>query len=156
MLCAGSRCEPMLSIPGRQRMQAVSAADERDPYHLVLMDWHMPGMDGLQATAVIRRAKGLKHNPRIVMVTAFGREDIRTQAEQIGIDAFLTKPVSASVLYDTLMEQFGGVEIRGGRCAALDTYAAEYNARGVRVLLVEDNEMNQQVATELLEAPEPW
>jgi signal transduction histidine kinase/DNA-binding response OmpR family regulator/HPt (histidine-containing phosphotransfer) domain-containing protein len=137
---------------GPAAIQAVTAADERDPYQLVVMDWRMPDMDGLQTTAAIRRVQGLKHNPRIVMVTAFGREDVRAQAEQMGIEAFLTKPVSASVLYDTLIEQFGAVNTEAVDARHSTRHAAEYNARGVRVLLVEDNDMNQQVATELLEA----
>jgi CheY-like chemotaxis protein/HPt (histidine-containing phosphotransfer) domain-containing protein/two-component sensor histidine kinase len=137
---------------GRDAIQTLSAADSQDPYNLVLMDWQMPGMDGLQASAVIRRDLGLKHRPRIVMVTAYGREDLRTQAEQAGIDAYVTKPVNASVLYDTLMEQFGTVQLESRAVAHQKVDTTEYNARGIRVLLVEDNEMNQQVATELLES----
>ena len=56
-----------------------------------------------------------KNVPRIVMVTAFGREDVRAQAEEIGIDGYLLKPVNASVLYDTLMDLFGAVEADGRR-----------------------------------------
>jgi CheY-like chemotaxis protein len=84
------------------------------------------------------------------MVTAFGREEIRTQAEQIGIDSYLLKPVNQSLLYDTLVDLFGvgGLEDHRSRKADL----AEHDATGIRVLLVEDNEMNQQVATELLES----
>jgi PAS domain S-box-containing protein len=137
---------------GRDAIQALSAADSQDPYNLVLMDWQMPGMDGLQASAVIRRDLGLKHRPRIVMVTAYGREDLRTQAEQAGIDAYVTKPLNASVLYDTLMEQFGTAQLESRAVAHQKVDTTEYNARGIRVLLVEDNEMNQQVATELLES----
>ena len=73
----------------------------------MLMDWHMPGMDGLEASRIIKRKDRLQHIPRIVMVTAFGREDIRAQAEEIGIDSYLLKPVNASLLYDTLMDLFG-------------------------------------------------
>jgi CheY-like chemotaxis protein/HPt (histidine-containing phosphotransfer) domain-containing protein len=116
------------------------------------MDWNMPEMDGIQATAVIRRDSELKTAPRIAMVTAFGREEVRNQAEQVGIDSFLTKPVSSSVLYDTLMEMFGAPSLESGAHIAHRSGAAEHDARGVRVLLVEDNEMNQQVATELLES----
>jgi signal transduction histidine kinase/DNA-binding response OmpR family regulator/HPt (histidine-containing phosphotransfer) domain-containing protein len=137
---------------GREAIQTLAAADSHDPYQLVLMDWHMPGMDGLQASAVIRRDAALKHIPRIVMVTAFGREEIRAQAEQIGIDAYLMKPVSASVLYDTLMELFGAASLEHSAAPPHKAGSTEYNAAGIRVLLVEDNEMNQQVATELLES----
>ncbi len=135
---------------GQEALQALMSADSQDPYQLVLMDWHMPGMDGLQTSAVIRRDAGLKHRPHIVMVTAFGREEIRTQAAQIGVDAYLTKPVSASMLYDSLMEQFGAPQIDAGDGSHHVSESAENQARGVRILLVEDNDMNQQVATELL------
>ena len=87
------------------------------------------------------------------MVTAFGREEVRAQAEQIGIDGYLLKPVNASVLYDTLMDLFGGrgrrsrgPQQRKGESAGLRRHAES------AILLVEDNEMNQQVATELLES----
>ena len=138
---------------GQDAIRALAAADSGDPYQLVLMDWHMPEMDGLEASTIIRREGRLRNIPRIVMVTAFGREEVRAQAEQIGVDGYLLKPVNASVLYDTLMEFFGAA---GLETAAPDHHrkgaAPEYDARGTRVLLVEDNEMNQQVATELLES----
>jgi signal transduction histidine kinase/DNA-binding response OmpR family regulator/HPt (histidine-containing phosphotransfer) domain-containing protein/CHASE3 domain sensor protein len=137
---------------GQEAIQALKSADAKDPYHLVLMDWHMPQMDGLQASAIIRRDTALTKAPKIVMVTAFGREEVRSQAQQIGIDSFLSKPVSASVLYDTLMEQFGNEDLETADAGSSKSTSPEYDARGVRVLLVEDNEMNQQVATELLES----
>ena len=112
----------------------------------------MPGMDGLEASRIIKRDDRLQHVPKIVMVTAFGREDIRTQAEEIGIDSYLLKPVNSSLLYDTLVDLFGvaGLEEHRSRVKKDDTTA--HDATGIRVLLVEDNEMNQQVATELLES----
>src|SRR4029077_2312523 len=106
----------------------------------------------LEASGLIMRGKLLKHVPKIVMVTAFGREDIRTQAEEMGIDGYLLKPVSPSLLYDTLVELFGLPEQQGGRLRPKNVDAGSPNASGVRILLVEDNELNQQVATELLES----
>jgi len=136
---------------GEEAIQQLVAADARDPYQLVLMDWKMPGMDGLQATAIIQRESRLKERPRVVMVTAFGREEVRAQAEQVGVAGFMVKPVSASTLFDTLMDLFGE-ETQPSGTARAGAEAHEYDASGVRVLLVEDNEMNQQVATELLES----
>ncbi len=137
---------------GEEALKTLAANDERDPYQLVLMDWQMPGMDGLQASKIIKRDGRFSHIPRIILVTAFGREEIRAQAEQIGIDEYVPKPVNASVLCDTLMNLFSvarrGTDSSRGR----KREAAEYNARGIRILLAEDNEMNQQVATELLES----
>jgi signal transduction histidine kinase/DNA-binding response OmpR family regulator/HPt (histidine-containing phosphotransfer) domain-containing protein/HAMP domain-containing protein len=137
---------------GDEAIRAIVAADRSDPYRLVLMDWRMPEMDGLQASTVIKRDLGLQNGPRIVIVTAFGREEVRTEAEKIGVEGYLTKPVNASVLYDTMVDLFGvaGADADGAHNRKDGT--AGYNARGVRVLLVEDNEMNQQVAIELLES----
>ncbi|MBI4889604.1 MAG: response regulator [Acidobacteria bacterium] len=136
---------------GQEALKALVSQDDGDPYRLVLMDWHMPGMDGLQASAAIKRQSHLKHVPKIVMVTAFGREEVRAQAEVIGVEGYILKPVSASVMYDTLMDLFGTAEAEAAEQGHRKE-VPEYDARGVRVLLVEDNEMNQQVATELLES----
>ena len=137
---------------GEEAIRELLAAGAADPYQLVLMDWRMPEMDGLQASAVIKRDLPLKHVPRIVMVTAFGREEIRAQAEEVGIEGYLLKPVNASVLFDTLMDLFGSARTEAGSASYRPAEGKEYDARGIRVLLVEDNEMNQQVATELLES----
>ncbi len=138
---------------GEEAIRLLAAADASDPYRLVLMDWHMPGMDGLQTSAIIKRDGRLTSIPRIVMVTAFGREDIRAQAEVLGLDGYVLKPVNASVLYDTLMDLFGTASSEDGTSGHHAAAGSpEHDARGVRVLLVEDNEMNQQVATELLES----
>ena len=137
---------------GEEAIQKVASAGSRDPYRVVLMDWQMPGMDGLQASREILRGKGSKDLLKIVMVTAFGREDLQTQAEQIGIDGYLLKPVSPSLLYDTLVEILGVVEPKRGRSRPRSDRAGSPNFTGTRILLVEDNEVNQQVATELLES----
>jgi len=137
---------------GEDAVREIVGADSQDPFRLVLMDWQMPGMDGLQASRIIKRDDRLKHIPKIVMVTAFGREDVAAKAAEIGIDSHLLKPVSPSLLYDTLVDLFGvsGDDVRRSRTRKDDTQGPD--ASGIRVLLVEDNEMNQQVATELLES----
>jgi two-component system, sensor histidine kinase and response regulator len=137
---------------GEDAVREIANADSHDPYRLVLMDWRMPGMDGLEASRIIKRDDRLQHIPKIVMVTAFGGEDARTQAEEIGIDSYLLKPVSSSLLYDTLVDLFGVAGVDDHRSSVKKDQTTEYDATGIRVLLVEDNEMNQQVATELLES----
>jgi two-component system, sensor histidine kinase and response regulator len=138
---------------GESALLELAAADSRDPYQVVLMDWHMPGMDGLEASRLILSAGHLKHVPKIVMVTAFGGEEIRTQADEIGVNGYLLKPVSSSLLYDTLMDLFGATEQDSSRSrpAKRDDFVS-FDASGIRILLVEDNDVNQQVATELLES----
>ncbi len=137
---------------GEEAIQKVASADSQDPYRVVLMDWQMPGMDGLQASREIMRRKGPMDLLKIVMVTAFGREDLQTQAEQVGIVGYLLKPVSPSLLYDTLVEILGVVEQKRGRSQPKREKTGSHDFTGTRILLVEDNEVNQQVATELLES----
>jgi signal transduction histidine kinase/CheY-like chemotaxis protein len=136
---------------GEDAVREIAAADSEDPYRLVLMDWHMPGMDGLEASRLIKRNDRLRQIPKIVMVTAFGGEDIRAQAEQIGVDSYLLKPINSSLLYDTLVDLFAaGLEKHRSHVKRDQTHV--HDATGIRVLLVEDNELNQQVASELLQS----
>jgi signal transduction histidine kinase/DNA-binding response OmpR family regulator/HPt (histidine-containing phosphotransfer) domain-containing protein len=137
---------------GEDAVREIAAADSNDPYRLVFMDWHMPGMDGLETSRIIKRNQRLRHVPKIVMVTAFGREDIRAKAEEIGIDSYLLKPVNASLLFDTLADLFGVAGVGEHRTRIKKDKGHEYDAAGIRVLVVEDNEINQQVARELLES----
>jgi len=137
---------------GEDAVRAIAAADTQDPYRLVLMDWHMPGMDGLEASRIIKRDHRLQHIPKMVMITAFGRQDVLTSAVEAGIDGYLLKPVNASLLYDTLVELFGIAPPGEYARAAAKPGGHEPNATGIRILVVEDNEINQQVARELLES----
>ena len=137
---------------GEEAILEVSASDTHDPYQVVLIDWHMPGLDGLETSGIIKQGGLLKHIPKVILITGFGREDIRKQAEQMGIEGFLLKPVSPSLLYDTLVDLFGVAGIEDQRFRERKDNGTVPDATGIRVLLVEDNEMNQQVATELLES----
>ena len=138
---------------GEQAIRELSSADTHDPYQVVLVDWQMPGgMDGLEVSRIIKHGGRLKHIPKVVMVTGFGREEIRTQAEEMGLEGFLLKPVSPSALYDTMVDLFGGSENKVDRARPIGEAGHSQAAMGIRVLLVEDNEVNQQVATELLES----
>jgi two-component system, sensor histidine kinase and response regulator len=131
-----------------------SSADGRE-YDLVLMDWKMPGMNGLEASRRIRADAGLSKVPKIIMVTAYGSEELMNRAEESGIDGFLLKPVSPSTMLDTFMRIFYGADGAGGPAGrpagSEDPAAAVSGIRGARILLAEDNDLNQQVAIELLE-----
>src|SRR5215469_14812747 len=137
---------------GNDALRQIAKADTQDPYKFVLMDWQMPGLDGLETSRSIKRGCHLRNMPKILMITAFGREDILLQAQEPEIDGFLQKPVNPSVLFDTLMNLFGVAEGQKAPASAEERDLDLPLAKGVRVLLVEDNEVNQQVATELLES----
>jgi two-component system sensor histidine kinase/response regulator len=140
---------------GAEALAALNqAAEQTKPFDLVVLDWQMPGMDGLELDRRIRQLR-LPQPPRRVMVTAFGREDVLCSAQQQGIEEVLIKPVSASVMFDTLMLVLGEVgEVGAQEPAVAASSVAAFSPfgalEGSRVLLVEDNELNQQVALELL------
>jgi PAS domain S-box-containing protein len=118
----------------------------------VYVDWQMPGLDGFETAAAIR-ALALDPAPHLIMVTAHGREDVLKRAPTAGLEAVLIKPVAPSLLFDTTIRIFGAVQddTTGEARAAADTsIALPENLQGCRILLVEDNDFNQEVATELL------
>ena len=130
---------------GEKALEALESALTDDPYDLVLMDWRMPGMDGLEVCRRIRQSDRL--NPRIIMVTSYGREEIRAKAERIGLDGFLMKPVTPSLLFDSIQIAMGKHSESLPIKKAVDKVP---RFGGARLLLAEDNEINQQVARELL------
>jgi PAS domain S-box-containing protein len=138
---------------GKEGLVELENAPEEDPIELVIMDWKMPGMDGIETARRIKQHPGLKHIPAIIMATAYGREDIMRKAEQLGLEGFLLKPVNPSILFDAIMMAFGQeVSEAAGRTRIKEREADTLqNIRGAQILLVEDNEINQQVAREILE-----
>ncbi|MFZ4479656.1 MAG: response regulator [Rhodoferax sp.] len=135
---------------GQQGLAAVRRADLDDPYQVVLMDWQMPGMDGIETTRRINHDMALAHQPAVIMVTAYGADEARSAGTSAGARAFLDKPVSQSRLWDTLV----GLVRPQAEAPPVFSSASDSGATlaGVRVLLVEDNEINQQIARELMES----
>ncbi|MEN9316246.1 MAG: hypothetical protein RIS35_2639 [Pseudomonadota bacterium] len=147
----GMRVESVGS--GEDCLIAVRQADGADPYRLVFMDWRMPVMSGLETIRRLRAETFASGPPGIVLVTAFGIEDVRDEAERLGVSAFLAKPVTQSHLWDAVA---GGLApedraqmAEAGRRAALDH---DFHGLGIRILVAEDNEINRQIAVELLES----
>jgi CheY-like chemotaxis protein len=143
-----------LANNGEDGINAVRQADKAgQPIELILMDWQMPGMDGLETARQIMGITALHKIPKIIMVTVHGRQGIMRQAEEAKLDGFLIKPVSPSTLFDTIMAAFGREVVHFSRDSGQqdtdDLMAA--GIQGAHLLLVEDNEINQQVAQEILE-----
>ena len=130
------------------------ARAEGRPYGLVLMDWKMPGMNGLDTLAGIRAdAAGIDATPACIMVTAFHREALLEAARQrdLPLDGVLNKPISASTLLDQIAFVFGGVTGQSRKTQRQSSYRDDERAlRGAWLLLVEDNEVNQEVAQHIL------
>ncbi|OGB72616.1 MAG: hypothetical protein A2486_09500 [Burkholderiales bacterium RIFOXYC12_FULL_65_23] len=136
---------------GEAGVEAVRfAAAEDQPFGVVFTDWQMPGVDGLEAGRRIL-ALGLQPPPHLVMVTAYGRDEVAAAAEATGFDNVLTKPVNPSQLFDAVMRALGeqpAAPVTPGEAAGAEPDLAAI--AGARLLLAEDNELNQEVAVELL------
>lgn len=141
---------------GAEGLQAINqAAQSGHPFELLLVDWKMPGMDGLELASRIRDLRTQTGNPPLViMVTAFGREDVLKSVDAIQIDAVLEKPVTASPLFDLLVDvQKGkGAKIQAPpRVKKLELFEMTLAIHGAHILVVEDNTTNQLVARGFLE-----
>lgn len=114
-------------------------------YQLVILDWRMPILDGIETARLIERS-GLRIRPKLLMMTAFDRSEAEEAARDTGICAFMTKPVRSSALYNeirTAIHSLPKVESKAPT-VQLPGFC------GVRALLVEDNEINIIIASELL------
>jgi CheY-like chemotaxis protein/two-component sensor histidine kinase len=136
-----------------QAIEQIKAVGE--PYKLVLMDYIMPGgMDGLEATIQIKQDLPLSEIPKVILVTAHGHAEYADAKGFDLLDNELHKPVNPSLLLDVTMETFGHEVVsaaRGGRHGQEVDMNELRPIQGARLLLAEDNLINQQVATEMLE-----
>ncbi|MHB8072537.1 response regulator [Desulfosporosinus fructosivorans] len=124
-------------------------------FDLVLMDWQMPGMDGLETSRRIKTMAEIDYKPEIIMITAYELSELADKASNIGINKRLTKPVIQSQLLDAVMDVFSSdrdksiVSSHGCQVGLISDRSADI--KGAKILLVEDNEISQQVAMEILQ-----
>jgi len=150
LMAMGFRVDVVKS--GEQALSIIGQAANDEPFRIVLMDRKMPGMDGVAVARAIKTNGKLKRVPAVIMVTAYGVEEARQAANGIGIEQFLTKPVTPLTLLHSVRNVLGG----SGSTARHSTIELQANEavvaklKGARVLLVEDNEMNLELVTELL------
>ena len=130
--------------------EAISMLEDSDmayDFDLVFMDWKMPVMNGIEGSKAIRTSKKISKQPKIIMLTAYSKEEIIYEAGKDGIDAYLIKPVSPSLLFDTIMQTLGlsvAKKIEQSEEISLESII------GAKILLAEDNELNQDFALGLL------
>jgi len=145
--------EAAVASSGREAIADIEVASQsKQPFQLVLMDWKMPNMDGVEAMRKIRSDDKLKEIPTIIMVSAYSRDEALRDAGQAQPEDFLIKPFSPSTLLNTINRQFSdGVRSRALREAQdLSDSKAMGQLHGTKVLLVEDHELNQELAMEIL------
>jgi len=129
-------------------LSIVNTKAEGPYYNLVLMDWKMPGMNGLEAIEHIRALSNLKEMPALILITAHNRTDVILQAEKARLDGFLLKPASPSMLFDSVSQALSKDKqpVSGGQLD--DNVIVPLQGD---VLLIEDNSINRLVAREILE-----
>jgi signal transduction histidine kinase/DNA-binding response OmpR family regulator len=142
---------------GQKAIEAFGRAATEEPYQLVLVDWKMPAVDGIETARQIRaldpKASGIMNQkprtPIIILVTAYGQELVQAQIDKAAGDTLLLKPVKASRLFNIIMALLGHTEAAAPR---IKTKRADDLNRlaGRRVLVVEDSELNQDVAVAIL------
>jgi two-component system, sensor histidine kinase and response regulator len=133
---------------GGQALERLESAwSAGDPYDLLILDWIMPGMDGAAMLRTLQR-RNLPPPAQVVIASACDPSEIRDQARELGVFNFLTKPLLPQTLRERLQQMLGGAAAKPAQCAA--TVSTQF--AGLRVLLVEDNLLNQQIATELMQA----
>jgi PAS domain S-box-containing protein len=145
---------PSVSATGAEMLEKIrTAIKEEDPYAFVLMNWKMPDLSGEELVTCIRRDFAKKDCPRIVMLASGDYEDCLESCAKLGLEKFLALPVSRSDLYDALvdvLEREYGRQRAAATLANAKPFVPDVPLTG-KVLLVEDNATNQEIAIELLE-----
>ena len=143
-----------LAMTGEEAVAMVDAAEQRGhPYRLVLMDWKMPGMDGVDVARVVLEGENVESPPVVIMVTAYNAVELANEIGDLAVSATLVKPVNPSSLLDSILESFA-IEVHDK--PVIPKSAAEEDGtlgklKGSHVLVVEDNEINLELVLALLE-----
>ncbi|WNC68080.1 PAS domain S-box protein [Thalassotalea nanhaiensis] len=133
-------------------LELLKDSDLRKPFELLLMDWQMPTMDGIEAITIIENKLNLKHPPTIFMVTAYGREELNMQIDNLNVATILTKPLTTSSLNDAIVDSIGAThsDIQDNNSRRDKSKDAISLLQGADILAVEDNEVNQELIMGLL------
>ena len=146
--------EVTIATTGEEGLRLLRESHISDPYNLIILDWRLPGIDGIETARKIQAQPKIYQVPIIIMLTAFGREEVIQSAQDLDLDGFLEKPISQSTLFDSILTAVSKRSalitkpIRGESFHQPDEIPSLH---GVRILVVEDNEINQEVAQGLLE-----
>lgn len=137
-----------------EELQRSMGSEGQSAYDVVISDWIMPDMDGFEVVRRIRELK-LVPPPKIILITGLGGEEFRAKAEEIAADGILFKPFRKSTLFSRLVEVFEeDISAAGAKKIVMPptTHSIPEEIRGARILVVDDNRLNQEIAKESLES----
>ena len=124
------------------------------PYQLILLDWKMINHDGIEIAEKIKKHPKWLNIKQIIMIASYSQDEIRKKSEQVGIRCILSKPVVPSILFDAILTAFGGFDKENSSNSIeddLDRIIDFHDIKGAKILVVDDNQINQQIAQELIE-----
>ena len=139
---------------GERALELILEADNKTPFDIIVTDWHMPpGMNGIELVKSINHFK-LKKPPSSILFSNVSQDELSNEAKKQGIEHILTKPVNASVLFEVILSIFNldtttSGEIDRVEVAPKSRISLE-KIKGSKILVAEDNLLNQQIAQELL------
>jgi len=135
-----------------EEIQRVSITPNCSPYDIIFMDWHMPGLDGVETSKLIKAQNTNGNAPIIIMVTGFDGFEVLKEGKD-ALDGYLQKPVNSSAIFNMISSQLGSSkQLSDLREIQLKQSVDNANLHNITVLLAEDNKINQQIAQELLES----
>jgi PAS domain S-box-containing protein len=139
---------------GRDAIKLLEEIPPEEAVSLVIMDWQMPDMDGIETTRLLQASEKIRPAPPVIMLTAHSKEELTAQTDGVFITAILTKPATRSTILEAISSSTGGAVALKSTTNAQGSGFSEAAAKlsGARILLVEDNELNQELAQELLQS----
>jgi len=146
-------CQVERASSGQQALDCIATADQAGrAYQLVLMDRHMPSMDGLETCRQIKANNTLSQQPKIIMMTAYDHEQMCRNMDENVLIGYLVKPISISILRHAIVKALNSQAVVPPPINSIPSINTEAVAdiQGAHILLVEDNKLNQQIASELL------
>ncbi len=150
-ICLSLGLSPSLASSGEQALASIKQANDiGEPYQLILTDWKMDNMNGIELIEKITQLDELEHDPVIILATAYDKSELINKTKSLPIDGYLTKPINPSSLFNCLLHAIGEQTKSSTNVDMSEKLASDTTMKDKEILLAEDNEINQQIVEELL------
>ena len=144
-----SGMRPTLAESGMDALQCLR--DDQSPFALILTDLNMPDMDGFTLVEQLRQSPGLSANTKVILLTSAGQRGEVARCQELGVAAYLTKPVSQTELFEAISRVLAEPGLPPDSTVPAGGHPVPKSRKKLRVLLAEDNAVNQKIASRVLE-----